>query len=348
MKRWLSTVGTVLLINSGVIYSSFSANAPAQKKVTLKSKKAAPKKSAASVKPTAKPIAKKKSRDQIKTTQAKPVSQSQNAGSPAPAIDLSAQSKAQAPVIAPTKPWALDFSTEHYFPADETEDQSTSFILDGRVKLAESHRFRLYQTADKLYTVSPGQSEFQLADTILWYSYITPWKPSGFEFVVRAGSTLPLSEKSQQNNQYTVPNLTLLINKKLFNDRVIVSLRPQVKYYVKEFKQTKDGTPLPKDSFGADLVTSVAITDKLEWFGAASLYQTRTETSVNQGSRPILQDKERGTYALETYLGYDFIPMVGGRVGFVQSDTISKFESYNFNAYDPVTSKYYLALDIKL
>lgn len=226
--------------------------------------------------------------------------------------------------------------------------QVTRFNLSVNYALSPKHSFYVAPGARKYYEINGGDSEVDLADTPLGYDYAL-YQGDNFTHGVGLGATIATNQRSRESGMIAEPEVSYTLGASFFeNVKLSMSLSPSAKYYVKEYKQTLDGTPLPRLEYGASASLG------LSFYGAFSLalngaYSLLTYEESKFTNDLATQGRElpEEIYVVGASATVPFADMWFLTAGYSHSASIDDYGSLSFILFEEDVTQWSVGLGVK-
>jgi hypothetical protein len=279
---------------------------------------------------------KKKSADTIKS--------SQSQAAPAdPAVQ--AQSVVAETPVAEKKEeraYKLGMSLGHFFSYRTDISPVTSITANAAYKINDRDNLALVWNLNKFYNIAVTEDEVALDDPTFAYSHVLHPDFWGLKWGMKLGATIPVSKVSQRNGITSRPSIGLGISRQFFDKKLTLAYNLGFQYTILQYTTTIDGMPLNQSSLSNVFAAKYDVSDAWSLNLSILWAQNFLAASPNQTGEVY----NNGKYGFDGNISYKVATYMNARVGMSQNDQFMKNGRYEINVYDPMTVRYYLAVDL--
>lgn len=245
----------------------------------------------------------------------------------------------------------------HYLGFQDDVDPTSVFYLFGYYRWSPNHTTRLSQPMTKLYDIPEGDDELLLSDTQIRHTWkVTPDLWQGFALQAKPEITIPISEYSREQSVYTKPALTLELRRSFFDGKLDLILYGYDREYINEYRTTRTltggsgGSPMRRRQNGLGHVVGYNFSEKLGASYTLEYNEIRYE-EVGRRNREAMAGGRNifgHNYSFDASITYELMHNFFGYLGYAQEDAVERGGGLEINAFDPVVSQWYIALDYTL
>lgn len=232
------------------------------------------------------------------------------------------------------KPMSVSFGFSHLDGFYENTEPTTSFFVTGTYKFNDKQSASVSQSFNQAYRVNPGVDDkgFKQNDTLLSFRQMIAQDFLKSQWSGLLSSTLPISERSNRIDNYTITTATLTVSKAFLEKRLTLSLSPMARYYFNEFKTTPSyqgsggGNPLPHYLYGATTAINYKWTDKLSTFGSAGWTEQHLHETQFENPDPLygFTAPPQNSYSLSAGMSFLFTKQWSGSLSYAHGDRYEK------------------------
>ena len=234
------------------------------------------------------------------------------------------------------------FTLVHADGFNEDVDSATTIAGTGIYNLTKNWALNIRQRITKVYEYDKfGGREYTWDDLRVVARYRFQQPPSFFNAV----STdfffyVPNSEASRDAGRRGRVLGRFVFIKSLFKNRVTLGYQPYGMYFFNRFKQTEEGALNRSAIVGNNAFVSVSPFERISFMGLVGFGQTYDEIGDFQQDGRASNEGFLDIDVSMTYMPTNKIIFTGG---YSHSDTQVKGGTFEFYAFDPESSRYYIA-----
>jgi hypothetical protein len=238
--------------------------------------------------------------------------------------------------------WSKTLSLTHSDGFKEDIDSSTTISGIGTYKLTNAWSLNARQRITKVYVYDKfGGREYTWDDLRVGtrYRFLAP--PS---FLSSTSADLffylPTGDVSREVKRTGRVLTRFNFFSSLFNNRITLGYQPYGMYYFNKYKQTQEGAMNRMAILGNNIFLSVSPLDKLSFTGLVGFGQTYDELGdFQQDGRA----SNEGFLDLDISSTYMIMPKFSVTAGYAHSESQVKGGTFEFYAFDPEVSSWYLS-----
>ncbi len=254
---------------------------------------------------------------------------------------IRAEEKSVAEEVEVKRPYKLGLSIGHYFSYRSDVSPISSATFNGTYQLNTRDSAVMILNVNKLYSISQFDNEFALDDLTFFYNHILHPSYGGMKWNMKLGATVPTSKQSQTAGIISRPSIGLNVSRQFFDRHLTLTYSLGYQYNILKFYTSIDGQPLNQSSLSNVFVAGYALAD--HWSLNLSVLWAYNFLAQNPNQTGDLYNNNR--YGFDGNVSYQLASFMNAKLGMSQLDQYVKNGRYEINLYDPITVRYYLAVD---
>lgn len=240
------------------------------------------------------------------------------------------------------KAYKLGMSLGHFFSYRSDISAVTSITANAAYKMNDRDSATLVWNMNKFYNIAVTEDEVALDDPTLAFTHILHPDYAGLKWTMKLGATIPVSKLSQRNGITSRPSIGIGISRQFFDKKLTLAYNLGFQYTILQYFTTIDGMPLNQSSLSNVFVAKYDLSEA--WSMNLSMLWAQNFLAANPNQTTEVYNN--GKYGFDGNVSYKATSYLNARVGMSQNDQFMKNGRYEINLYDPMTVRYYMAVDL--